>query len=153
MTHSRSFSCILTPLIHSPFGRGGQGVRTQLERPGLRDKRLAETVVPLLAHDPKPGRLVQPPGGGELALGPEHELAVARLAGEAHAFVHQARAEARPTRLRLDPPQAQLRDPAPPRPEGHPPHPPALPLRAPAAPPPPAEALGETRPQPPHPGP
>src|SRR5205814_4309460 len=104
MTHSPSFSCILTPLIPSPFRRspsprmrtGGQGVRTQLERPGLRDERLAETVVPLLAHDPKPGRLVQPPGGGELALGPEHELAVARLAGEALAFVHLARAEALP---------------------------------------------------------
>src|SRR5256886_17287597 len=131
MTHSRSFSCILTPLIHSPFGRGGQGVRTQLERPGLRDKRLAETVVPLLAHDPKPGRLVQPPGGGELALGPEHELAVARLAGAAHAFVHQARAEARPPRLRLPPQHAQPRAPAPSRPETNPPPPPAAPPRPP----------------------
>src|SRR5256884_9991715 len=133
MTHSRSFSCILTPLIHSPFGRGGQGVRTQLERPGLRDKRLAETVVPLLAHDPKPGRLVQPPGGGELALGPEHELAVARLAGEAHAFVHQARAEARPPRLRPGPQQGHLRDPGPSRREKSRPPPRALPLPDPTA--------------------
>ena len=62
----------------------------------------------ILAHDAEPGCLVQASRSAKLALSPEHELAVARLSGEAHALAHQTRPEARPPRLRLYQQQAQL---------------------------------------------
>jgi hypothetical protein len=47
-------------------------------------------------------------GGTQHVVGPERDPAIANLASEAHAFAHQARAEALPARLRLDEQHAQL---------------------------------------------
>src|SRR2546426_10584511 len=82
--------------------------RSQVQLPGLRDESLAEAVVALLAHDAEPRCLVQASSRAQLALGPERDLAVARLAREAHALAHEAGPEARTTRLRLHQQQAQL---------------------------------------------
>src|SRR2546430_13572148 len=49
---------------------------------------LAEAVVALLAHDAEPRCLVQASSRAQLALGPERELAVARLAREARSEEH-----------------------------------------------------------------
>src|SRR2546425_11864345 len=81
---------------------------SQLQLPCLRDQILPEAVVLLLAHDAEPGGLVQASRRAQLALGPEHELAVARLAREADALAHQAGPEARPPGLRLHQQQAEL---------------------------------------------
>src|SRR2546430_4143085 len=69
---------------------------------------LAEAVVALLAPDAEPRCLVRVSGRAQLARGPERDLAVARLAREAHALAHEAGPEARATRLRLHQQQAQL---------------------------------------------
>src|SRR5207249_11929211 len=82
--------------------------RSQVQLPRLGDQILPEAVVLLAVHDAEACRLVQSAGGDELALGPEHHLAVARLTGKPHALAHQAGTEARPTRLRLHQQQAQL---------------------------------------------
>src|SRR3989441_11613394 len=81
---------------------------SQLQLPGLGDEVLAEAVVLLLAHDAEARRLVQASSRAQLALGPQHDLAVARRAREANALIHEAGPEARPTRLRLHQQQAQL---------------------------------------------
>src|SRR6267378_1857273 len=65
-------------------------------------------MVALPAHDAEARRLVQASGGAQLALGPERDLAVARLAREAHALAQQTGPEARPAGLRLHQQQAQL---------------------------------------------
>src|SRR5207253_11296253 len=80
----------------------------QVPLPGLGDEVLAEAVVLLLAHDTEARRLVQASSRAQLALGPQHDLAVARRAREANALIHEAGPEARPTRLRLHQQQAQL---------------------------------------------
>src|SRR5207302_67863 len=63
---------------------------SQLQLPGLGDEVLAEAVVLLLAHDAEARRLVQASSRAQLALGPQHDLAVARRAREANALIHEA---------------------------------------------------------------
>src|SRR3984893_2286784 len=58
----------------------------------------------------KAGALVDAAGGGEHALGPERDLAVARLACKAHSLLDQSGADTEPARLGLDQKEAQPRD-------------------------------------------
>ena len=64
----------------------------------------------LLAVDPtKSSGLIEMPGGAQHAVGPQGDLPVARLTGEANALGHQALTDAEPARLRLDQEQPELR--------------------------------------------
>src|SRR6516162_6202807 len=56
------------------------------------------------------GALVDAAGGGEHALGPERDLAVARIARKAQSLLDQPGADAEPARLGLDQQEAQPRD-------------------------------------------
>src|SRR5882757_9139029 len=61
-------------------------------------------------HQPEAGLLVDAMRGGENALRPEGDLAVAGFAGEADTRRHQRVAEAYPTCRRLDQQKPQLRN-------------------------------------------
>src|SRR5262249_59204494 len=54
--------------------------------------------------------LVDAAGGGEHAVGPERDLAVARLARKAQSLLDQSGADAEPAGLGLDQEEAQPRD-------------------------------------------
>src|SRR2546422_11714661 len=56
------------------------------------------------------GLFVDAAGGMQHVVGPQREPAVARLAGEAHAFRHEALPDTEPARPGLDEEQAQLGD-------------------------------------------
>src|SRR6266566_6070163 len=71
---------------------------------------MAEAVVLLLLDERVSRVLVDASSGMEHAVGPEHDLAVARLAGEARALIHESRADAEAARLRVDEQEPQLRD-------------------------------------------
>ena len=64
----------------------------------------------LFAHQAEAGLLVDAPRGMQHVVGPQRELTVADLACEAHAFLHEALADAEPPRPGLDEEQAQLGD-------------------------------------------
>src|SRR5260370_66996 len=74
------------------------------------DGVVAEAPVRLLVDQAEAGGLVDAPGGAQHAVGPQRELPVAGVPREAHALVHEARADAEPARLRLDQQQPQLGD-------------------------------------------
>src|SRR5439155_5686553 len=76
--------------------------------PRLSHEIVPEAAVTFLAHQVKPGLLVDVPGRVEHVVGPEHDLAIAYLPGEADAFADQARPDPETTRGRLDQEQAQL---------------------------------------------
>src|SRR6266511_5078074 len=81
--------------------------QVEIEIPVLADQLLAELIVLPAADQLEAGLLVDVAGGDEHAVGPERDLAVARVAREAHAFLDQPRADAEPARLRLDQQEAQ----------------------------------------------
>src|SRR5215813_435402 len=82
----------------------------QLQLPRLADELFPEGVVALLLDELEAHPLVNAAGGGEHALGPERDLAVARLARKAQRLLDQPGADAEPARLGLDQEQAQPRD-------------------------------------------
>src|SRR5262249_13873710 len=97
-----------------PFGAAipkAPALSAQIEIPVLSDELLAEVVVPPGFDEPEAGMLVDTSGGGEDAMRPEGDLAVARLAGETHALIDQPRADPEPAR----PPPARAPPPAPSR--------------------------------------
>ena len=57
----------------------------------------------------KAGTLIDTAGGDQAVLGPEHDAAVACIAGEGHGRLYQRAANAAPTKHRLDIEHAQLR--------------------------------------------
>src|SRR5258708_19724578 len=69
---------------------------------------MAEAGMRLVAQAAEAGALVDVAGGDEDALRPQRDLAIARLAGEADAFIDQPCADAEAARLGLDQQQAQL---------------------------------------------
>src|SRR5262245_862183 len=71
---------------------------------------MAEFVVWFFVNQPIPRLFVNMTGGMEHVVGPEHDLPVACLTGEALALADQAFSDAKPTRLRIDQQQPQLRN-------------------------------------------
>src|SRR5262245_62941775 len=82
----------------------------QLQLPRLSDELFPESIVALLLDELKARALIDAAGGGEHALGPQRDLAVARLARKAQRLLHQSGADAEPARLGLDQEKAQPRD-------------------------------------------
>src|SRR2546427_8137100 len=64
----------------------------------------------LFVHQAEAGLLVDAPGGMQHVVCPQRELAVADLAGEAHALLHEAFADAEAARPGLDEEQTQPGD-------------------------------------------
>ena len=62
----------------------------------------------LLLYPLKTGLLIEVPGGGQFALGPEDYLPVLRTAGEAQTFIHQAFANPQPASRRFNQQQPKL---------------------------------------------
>ena len=67
-------------------------------------------MVGLLTDEAEARLLVEATGRTEMALGPQRDLAVACLPGEAHALVDEVAAETQPPRPRLEEKEAQLGD-------------------------------------------
>src|SRR5262245_63430650 len=82
----------------------------ELQLPRLADELFSEGVVRLVLDELEAHALVDAAGGGEHPLGPERDLAVARLACKAQSFLDQAGADAEAARLGLDQEEAQPRD-------------------------------------------
>src|SRR5262249_53062254 len=74
----------------------------QPQLPRLADELFAGGVVRLLFDATRRSADLDAAGGGEHALGPERDLAVARLARKAHSLLDQSGADAEPARLRLN---------------------------------------------------
>src|SRR5450755_4723480 len=95
-------------------GRGlaGPARRASSQGPGpvLPDQVLAEAPVRGLLRQLEAGPLVDPPGLGQHAVGPEHDLRISRAAREAKAFVDQPRPDPQPARRRSHVEQPELRD-------------------------------------------
>ena len=77
----------------------GLAVRRRLvgrrsKSPRLTHQVLSETAMTVLGLQAKPGRLVDPPGGDQDVVGPQHHPPVVRLPGEVHAAAHQGRPDA-----------------------------------------------------------
>src|SRR2546425_12102695 len=81
---------------------------SQRELPRLSGQVVAEAPVPFPMDQAEPGAFVDASRGAQHAVGPQHDLPVARLPREAHALAHEARTDAQPARPRLDQQQAQL---------------------------------------------
>ena len=62
----------------------------------------------LFAREFEAGALIDATGGGQLALGPEHQLLVSGVAGEANALCNQTTSNAKATSRGLNQQQAQL---------------------------------------------
>src|SRR5881397_1256872 len=82
--------------------------RSQVQIPGLPHQVVTEAVMRLFVHQAEAGLFVDAPGGMQHVVCPQRELAVADLAGEAHAFLHEALADAEPPRPGLYEEQTQL---------------------------------------------
>src|ERR1700680_152347 len=82
----------------------------QPELPGLRRQIAAEALVSLLRKTPKTARLVNAPRRKQLALGPQNDLSITRLAGESDALIDQPSAQTQTARVRLDQQQTKLGD-------------------------------------------
>ena len=67
-------------------------------------------MVRLLVDEPEAHRFVDAAGGVQHVIRPQGDLSVAGLSGEADAFFHQAAADAKPARFRLDEEKSQLGD-------------------------------------------
>src|SRR6201996_2867632 len=80
----------------------------QLPAPVLPDQVGAEAAVRLLVLKREPGPLVDAPGTGQHAVGPEHHLGVARRPRKPQALLDQLRAEAQAPGGRVDPQQPEL---------------------------------------------
>src|SRR6266446_525292 len=74
---------------------------SQLQVPGLAHQALAEARVRLAVDELEARSLVDAAGGGEHAVSPERDLAVAGRARKSYAFVDQPRADAEPARSRF----------------------------------------------------
>src|SRR5580765_4580957 len=81
---------------------------SELQVPGLPDQVVAEAVMRLLVDEAIAPCLVNAPRGHEDAIGPERDLPVAHLAGEALALGDEARADAEAARRRLDEQEPEL---------------------------------------------
>src|SRR5262245_53906927 len=92
------------------WGRPAPLLLAQLQLPRLADEPFPEGIVALLLDELKAHPLIDAAGGGEHALGPERDLAVARLARKAQRLLDQSGADAEPARLGLDQEEAQPRD-------------------------------------------
>src|SRR5205085_1072800 len=84
---------------------------SEVQLPRLADKVVTEAVVRLLLDQVEACPFVDVSGGLQHVGGPERDLAIAHLASEAHAFAHQAPAQALPAHLRLDEQHAHHRAP------------------------------------------
>src|SRR5690348_4721525 len=74
---------------------------SELQLPRLPDQPVAEVSVRHFVHESKSGALVDAPRLVQHVVRPQCDRAVARLAREAHALVHETRAEPQPARLGL----------------------------------------------------
>src|ERR1044071_4680271 len=84
--------------------------RSKLQVPGLRDQLRAEALVRLRGDLLEPVRFVELARGGEHALRPQRDLAIARLAREGETGRDQLVADAQAALTRIDQQQPQLRD-------------------------------------------
>lgn len=82
----------------------------QAQAPGLAEEFRAEFVVWFGLDDFEADGRVDPPCGGEDAVRPQHDLAVAGLPRKADAFLDKPAADPEPARLRLDDQHAQPGD-------------------------------------------
>src|SRR5262249_58155352 len=104
-------------LIENPWSVGADyatpariSEASECELPRLRGALLSGNAIGLAAREDEPGALVDPPRRAEIALGPERDPPVARVAREMHARVDETAADAVPARGRLDVQQSELRD-------------------------------------------
>src|SRR5712691_1933800 len=84
--------------------------RSQVEIPGLPHQVGTEAAMRLFVHQAEAGLFVDTPGRLQHVVRPQGELAVADLAGEAHALLHEAFADAEAARPGLDEEQTQPGD-------------------------------------------
>src|SRR4029078_8341130 len=85
-------------------------VRVQLELPNLADQSSSGLVVLVALGEPEAGPLIDVARGGEHAVGPQRDAAVAGLAGKAEGFLDEWRAAAEPARVRFDQEETQPSD-------------------------------------------
>src|ERR1700680_1564436 len=82
----------------------------QPELPGLRHQIAAEAMVRFLRDAPKTALLVNAPRREQLALGPQNDLSITRLARKSDALVDQPSAQTQTARIGLDQQQTKLGD-------------------------------------------
>src|SRR5256885_15895276 len=71
----------------------GSRLSLQLQFPMLADHRLAPALVPLATHEPEARILIDTASGGQIGVGPQHDLFVSGRPREADAFPGKARSQ------------------------------------------------------------
>src|SRR4051812_46269297 len=84
--------------------------RSELQIPSLRDQLRAEAFVGLRPGLTESMTFIELARGGENALGPQRDLAIAGHARERQALAHERVADAETALTRIDQQQAKLRD-------------------------------------------
>src|SRR5262245_26840414 len=84
------------------------GRPSQAQVPPPTDQGMSEAPVAFSMDEPEPGGRVDVSRRVEHAVGPERDLPVPDLRGEADTLAHQTRADAEAARLRLDQQEPQL---------------------------------------------